>query len=88
MTFSKLKTVVHKSAHNAKESNAYIGGHGDGGSSALLRELSEFENTLVYKLDLRPSEYSKLNDVEVGEPQQFSKEIAEYREYLAKNIDL
>ena len=88
MKFSKLKTIVNKSAHDVKESNAYMGGHGDGGSSAILRKLSEFENTLIHKLDLRPSEYCKLNNEEVGEPQQFLKEITEYREYLSKNIEL
>ncbi len=88
MKFSRLEGIVMSYA-NMKETNAaYNGAWNDGGASGCRSAIERFKQDLVNKYDLRPSEYSKLNDVEVGEPSQFSEEIEAERKRLARNIKL
>ena len=88
MKFEKLKSIIVQEAEQRKKIAAYSGAWDDGGCQSLLNRLSEFKNQLIVKYDLRPSEYYKLNDVEVGEPYEFSSEIEKFKIKLAKNIEL
>jgi len=88
MKFSFLKQIVSDYAEELKLSAAYSGSHGDGGCSDLLSKLNDYRDKLVVELDLRPSEFSRLNDIEVGEPMEFSKIIEEYKIKLSKDIKL
>jgi hypothetical protein len=88
MKFSFLKKIVTEYAEQLKEDAGYSGSHTDGGCSSILTNLSKYQDSLVVKMDLRPSEFSKLNDVEVGEPVEFSNIIEKYKIKLAKEIQL
>ena len=88
MKFSFLKQIVIEEAYQRKESAGHQGAWDDGGCDNLLKKLSNYRNSWVVKLDLRPSELNKLNDIEVGEPQEFSDIIEKYKIKLAKNIKL
>ena len=88
MIFSKLTEVVTTDAHNAKEGASYSGSWGDGGSASLLQKLDRYKHDLAIKYDLRPSEYHKLNSIEVGEPTEFIYSINRYKQKLANKIKL
>jgi hypothetical protein len=88
MKFSFLKQIVTEYALQLKEDAAYSGSHSDGGCENVLSKLNTYKNTLVVKMDLKPSEFYKLNDVEVGEPVEFSNIIEKYKIKLAKEIQL
>jgi hypothetical protein len=88
MKFSLLSKIVTEAANEYKENAAYSGAWNDGGCESLLCKLADYKKSLVVKFDLRPSEYSKLNDIEVGEPKEFSDIIEKYKTKLAKNIKL
>lgn len=88
MRYSKLEEIVFAYAEKVKQSAAYSGSWNDGGSSTHLATLASYRNTLIVKLDLRPSEFYKLNDFEVGEPVEFANIIDDYKIQLAKNIKL
>lgn len=88
MKYSKLKQIVTEKAESLKLSAGYSGAWDDGGSSSLLGKLEDFEQELIIKHDLRPSEYYKLNIVEVGEPDIFQFIIDDYKIKLIKNIKL
>lgn len=88
MKFSFLKQIVNEAAHQLKENAAYAGACDDGGCSSLLSRFNDYQNNMVIKLDLRPSEFNKLNEIEVGEPKEFSDIIEKYKIKLAKNIKL
>lgn len=88
MKFSKLKQIVTEYANQCKEDAAYSGSWGDGGCSAILQELETYKNKLVFELDLRPSEFSKLNSIEVGEPTEFRIMIKSFKHKLSEKIIL
>lgn len=92
MKYSKLKEIINEKAFNLKESAAYSGSWTDGGSANLLSKLEKFKQQLVVKYDLRPSEYNQLENIDIGEPEEFSTIIEEYKikiaEQIAKNIKL
>lgn len=88
MKFSRLKQIVTEAAHQLKEDAAYSGSWNDGGCENLLNKLHNYQNNWVVKLDLRPSEFNQLNDIDVGEPSEFSNVIKQYKISLAKNIKL
>jgi len=88
MKYSFLQKIVTEYALQLKEDAGYSGSHSDGGCEKLLSKLNDYKTTLVVKMDLRPSEFYKLNDIEVGEPSEFSNVIEKYKINLAKNIKL
>lgn len=88
MKFSKLDEIVISRANELRVSARYGGEWGDGGCASLLNRLNNYKNILVVKLDLRPSEFHKLNDIEVGSPTEFSDIIERYKIKLAQNIKL
>lgn len=88
MKFSFLNQLITDAAYKMKENAAYGGRWDDGGSSNLLNKFSEYKNNFIIEMDLRPSELYKLNDIEVGEPKEFSDIIEKYKISLAKNIKL
>ncbi|TMS95291.1 hypothetical protein CWB58_00655 [Pseudoalteromonas sp. S201] len=88
MKYSKLVKIVSEYAHNQKESAAYNGAWNDGGCSATKAELESFKHSLILEHDLRPTEYYKLNDIDVGEPQEFSEIIKKEKMRIASNIEL
>lgn len=64
----------------------YSGSNNDGGCEKVLNQLKEFEYSIIVEKDLRPSEYSVLNDLEVDEPIIFKTIIEEYKLKLAMEI--
>lgn len=86
MKFSTLVSIVQAKAHNLKEDAAYSGSYDDGGASNLLQRLADYKHSLVVKYDLRPSEFHKLNDMDVGEPAELSSIIEDYKLKLAKEM--
>lgn len=88
MKYQKLKQIINEEAHNLKECAAYQGASNDGGSTNLLNKLESFKRNLIYKYDLKPSEYSQLNDIEIGEPEEFSKIIKNYKIKLVEQYDI
>lgn len=88
MKFYKLRSIVTAEAEDQRLSAAYNGAWNDGGASSTLSKLEEFRDILIRQEDLRPSEYYKLNNLEVGEPELFSKIIMAAKMKLAKNIQL
>ena len=88
MKFSFLKQIVNDAAHQLKENAGYAGAWDDGGCQSLLNKLETYQQSFVIKMDLRPSELNKLNDIEVGEPKEFSDIIEKHKIKLTKNIKL
>jgi hypothetical protein len=92
MKYSTLRSLVKKYAEEQKSEAEYSGGmnnwNSDGGAAATLAKLADFKNSLVVKMDLRPSEFKKLDTLDVGEPPQFNTIIMEEKQRLAKNIVL
>ncbi len=88
MKFSFLKQIITEHAVQLKETAAYSGSYSDGGSSNLLYKLKDYQDKIVVKLDLKPSEFFKLNELEIGEPPEFKSIIEEYKVKLSKNIKL
>jgi hypothetical protein len=88
MKYSKLEQIVYERVNQLKQNAAYSGEWGDGGSESLSNRLKDFQQNLIVKLDLRPSEFNKLNDIEVGEPIEFSDIIEKYKINLVMNIKL
>lgn len=88
MKLSLLRKIVRGRAHYLKECAGYSGERSDGGSSDLLRKLRVFEDGIVVKLDLRPSEFSQLDNIEVGEPDEFTDIINLYKTQLALGTKL
>lgn len=88
MKLSFLRKIVSEHAYRLKDNAAHSGSYTDGGCDNLLTRLSTYENKWVVKLNLRPSEFKKLNEIEVGEPEEFSQEIEKYKISLTKNIQL
>lgn len=86
MKYLKLKEIVEEYADALRESAAYSGAWDDGGYSALHKKLHDYKNTIVVKYDLRPSEFSKIDDIEVDEPEVFADVIKKYKLELANNI--
>ena len=72
MTYSTLERIVKNRANEIKENAGYMGSWDDGGSHQLLEQLEKYKMHLIYQKDLRPSEYYKLNDLEIGEPNEFA----------------
>lgn len=88
MKFMKLQELVTKHAKELLLDAAYGGSMSDGGSGRLLNKLETFKDKLVHQLDLRPSEYYKLDEVEVGEPDEFYDIIIKEKRRLAESIKL
>lgn len=88
MKLNLLRKLVIEEAEELYLNEGYNGGHGDGGKSYLLQKLKDYEQTLIVKYDLRPSEYFKLSDLEIEEPTQFYNILDKYRLKLAKQIKL
>jgi hypothetical protein len=93
MKFSELKNIVLSESVRCKESAGFSGSWGDGGSQAILDKFEKFKYRLVEEYDLRPSEISKLDDIEVEIPSEFSniREIVDYKKSLSgeqKFLDL
>lgn len=88
MKLSLLRKLVLKESEELYLNEAYNGGYGDGGKSILLQRLKDYEHTLVVKYDLRPSEYYKLNEIDIDEPKEFERILNNYKLELSKNIKL
>lgn len=88
MKFEKLERIIKMRADKLELDAGYSGSYNDGGKKNILNKLEGFKNSLVVKLDLRPSEFYKLKEIEVGEPLEFSREIREIKLSLLKNIKL
>lgn len=88
MKFSKLQIIVTDYAHRLKQDAGYMGSYTDGGCEDLLRRWSDYKNRHVIELDLRPSEFYKLDDIEVGEPTEFSHIIERYKMQLVRDMKL
>lgn len=88
MKLSMLNRIIINHAHQLEEDAGYSGSYTDGGSANLLQRLSDYKNRFVVKLDLRPSEFNKLDDIEVGEPLEFSEAIQSYKMKLVRDIKL
>ncbi len=73
--FSKLKSLVIKYAYDSKESAAHMGAWNDGGCQDWLNAFKRFEDELIVKYDLKPSELQQLNDLDVEVPSNFKKII-------------
>lgn len=86
MKLIKLREIVNEQAFRLKEGAGYSGANNDGGSANLLMKLKDYEYSLIVKMDLRPSEYSILDDVEVEEPREFQNIIEDYKLKLAMEI--
>jgi len=86
MKYSTLVGIVQNEAYFLKENAGYSGAWDDGGSSGLIRKLDDFKNKLVVQEDLRPSEFYKLDDMDIGEPEEFTNIIEKHKLILAKNI--
>lgn len=86
--FSKPVSIVTKYANTQKYNAAYDGKCHDGGAGDTLNRLRGSKDKLIYKEDLRPSEYHKLNNLGVGEPQEFYTIIIKEKQRLAKDIIL
>jgi len=87
MKFSTLGQIVTDYAYALKESAAYNGEYGDVGCDNLLKKLNNYKDGVV-RLDLRPSGFDMLDNIEVGEPGYFSNIIDNYKIKLARNIKL
>ncbi len=68
ISLKKLREIVNEHAYHLKEMAGYSGSNNDGGCEKVLNQLKEFEYSIIVEKDLRPSEYSVLNDLEVDEP--------------------
>lgn len=75
MIYSELKEIVNAVAKDLSDDAGYAGERGDGGAGAILYNLKKFEDRMIIKLDLRPSETNLIFDTEVGLPFEFSQEI-------------
>jgi hypothetical protein len=85
MKLSKLEYIVLTESMRRKESAGASGSWGDGGSKDILDKFEKFKYRLVEEYDLRPSEISKLDDIEVEIPSEFSniREIVDYKQSLS-----
>jgi len=86
MLYEELSKMIKEIANNKATSAAYQGAiNDDGGSSSLLNKLELFRNSIIFKEDLRPSEYYTINEMEVGNPIEFKDEIEKYLTKKFKN---
>lgn len=88
MLYKKLESIIKSKAKNLKLTAEYNGARNDGGSTPLLNRLNDFKQSLIIKYDLKPSEYYKLNYIDIGEPNEFLEIINEYKLNLIQNIKL
>lgn len=86
MKYLKLETIVKEHADALGQAAAYGGYFHDGGRAAVISRLEAFKQKLIHKYDLRPSEYIQLDSVDVGEPEEFSKIIEDYKLKIAKSL--
>ncbi len=75
MLYKDLKKLVINVAKDKEDDAAYAGERGDGGGGSIRSSLQRFEDKMILKLDLRPSEQNKILEEEVGLPYEFSTEI-------------
>ena len=94
MKYSTLQKIVTDEARQLYDNVGHSGGWGDGflvqygGSKSLLTRLQEFKMTLIFKYDLRPSEYTQLDNMDIEEPKEFQDILTKYKIKLAKDIKL
>lgn len=88
MKFSVLEKLAQDWAKSLKSNAEAMGAWGDGGAANFLAKFNEFKQKQVVKLDLRPSEYKMLDDVEVGEPDEFRTMIEAKKHELINHIKL
>jgi hypothetical protein len=88
MKLSFLREIVQNYANNLEINAGYSGSWGDGGKRNLIERLKEYEQRFIIVYDLRPSEFHKLDDIEVDEPSEFNEVIMAYKMELAKKIKL
>lgn len=88
MTFKKLCEIINEIAAELKDNAECEGAWNDGGCSALLSKLKAYKEKLVVQYDLKPSEFHQLDDIEVGEPEEFAFQIERYKIKLARKINL
>jgi len=88
MKYRLLRDIVSDYAQYLKDNAAYSGAWNDGGSSNIIRELEDFNKSLMVKYDLRPSESYKLSVKDVGEPPQFKDAIDRYKLKLVDDMEL
>ena len=88
MKYSKLVDIITKKAEDLYLDKAYSGGGRDGGRSLMYDRLEKFKHKLICEYDLRPSEYYKLSDLEIGEPIEFKNEIYQHKLTLINQIKL
>lgn len=88
MKYSFLSKIVKEHANQLEQSAAYGGFSNDGGKANVLKRLDDYHYKFVVDMDLRPSEFHQIDDLEVGEPAEFRYIIENYKISLAKNIIL
>jgi hypothetical protein len=75
MKWNEIKEIALNVAFDKEEDAGYAGERGDGGGGLIRSRVDNFENKLIEKLDLRPSEKSLCYQEEIGLPYEFSLEI-------------
>ena len=87
MKVRTLIQIISEEIEDRKDNAKYMGAWNDG-TSGLIESLDNFRQNLIHKHDLKPSEYFKMNDIEIGEPDIFMPIIKKHKEKLAMNIEL
>lgn len=88
MKFSMLSSIVHNYVKYLKDCAAYSGMYHDGGAGSYRQKFEEYKTGKIYEMALRPSEYYKLDDIEVEEPSGFQEAIRYYKQQLVNDMKL
>lgn len=88
MKYKTLNRVVRSYVDKEDRDSEYSGGVNFSKSRMYLEQLSKIRDSIIGRLDLRPSEYHKIDEYEVNEYEVFSDIIKEYKYNLVKDIDL
>jgi hypothetical protein len=64
--YSELSRIVLNEVEEARIADGYMGGRGDYSKDYLLTQLNEVKQSIIFKADLRPSEYKIIDDMEVN----------------------
>lgn len=88
MLYKELKAFMQFAAEQLKMDAAYSGAHNDGGKQRLIMDFEAFKQSLVEKHDLRPSEYYKLDGMDVEVPQKFQRYFERYETKFNKAYKL
>jgi len=87
MRFRTLIKIISEEIEDRKDNAKHMGAWNDN-TDGLIESLDKFRQNLIHKDDLKPSEYFKINDMEIGEPDIFMPIIKKYKEKLAMSIEL